>query len=252
MRQRGHSSRHALEHGRISARDVFGLHAEADLVEPRLRELSQARIVEQITARIQAHVSGRIQLTRPLDEGHDLLLVQQRLATRDGEAVELGAGIVCSFKFGYDIASVGKEILVVILVGIEAEVTMARASQVDEKRRRALAGAARQARRRYPPAPQGAVPVLAMAAAGTGHLRPARSGAGFRNLKGNAESGDRFLVIAFYLVECFRVFPNVHRNPYSPICPISQSSCTLSTWATMTMPWANAAYSPRASRSITF
>ena len=82
--------------------------------------------------------------------------------------------------------------------------------------------------------------------------RAARSGTGFRNLEGNAESGDCFLVIAFYLVECFRVFPNVHRNPYSPICPISQSSCTLSTWATMTMPWANAAYSPRASRSITF
>ena len=252
MRQRGHSSRHALEHGRISARDVFGLHTEANLVEPCLRELSQARIIEQIAARIQAHVSGGIQLARPLDEGHDLLLVQQRLATRDSKAVELSARIVCGVELGHDIAAVGKEILVVILVGIEAEVAMARATQVNEKCCRALAGAARQARRRYPPAPQGAAPVLAMAAASAGHLCATLSGTGFRSLEGNAESGDRFLIIAFYLVKCFRVFPNIHRYPYSPICPISQSSCALSTWATMTMPWANAAYDPRASRSITF
>ena len=77
---------------------------------------------------------------------------------------------MCSVELGHDIAAVGKEILVVILVGIEAEVAMARATQVNEKRRRALAGAACQARRRYPSAPQGAAPVLAMAAAGAGHL----------------------------------------------------------------------------------
>ena len=52
VRQRGHSSRHALEHGRIRTRDVFGLHAEADLIKPRLRELLQTHVVKQIATRV--------------------------------------------------------------------------------------------------------------------------------------------------------------------------------------------------------
>ena len=155
--------------------------------------------------------------------------MQQRLAARNGKAIELCPSGVRSIELRHNIALVRKEILVVILVRIEAKIAVPRAAQVDKKRCRALAGTTRQACRRYPAAPQGCVPVFAMAPICVGNVRTTRSRTRLRSFKGNAKRSNCVLVVALYLVECFCVFPNVHQNPYSPIRSISQSSCTAST-----------------------
>ena len=171
----------------------------------------------------------RVQFAGALDKRYDLVFMQQRLATRNGKTIELRPCSVRSVELGDDIALVRKEILVVILIRIKAKIAVPRAAQVNEKRCRALAGATRQARRRYPAAPQGRVPVFAMTPTRSGNLHTARSRTRLRSFKGNAKRSNCVLVVAFYLVECFRVFPNVHQNPYSLIRSMSQSSCTAST-----------------------
>ena len=128
----------------------------------------------------------RIQLTGALDECYDLVFMQQRLAARNGKAVELRPRGVRSVELGDNIALMRKEVLVVILVRIEAKIAVPRAAQVDEKRCRALAGATRQACRRYPATPQRRAPIFAMAPTRVGNVRTTRSGTRLRSFKGNA------------------------------------------------------------------
>ena len=86
-------------------------------------------------------------------ERDNRLLMQERLATRYRQAIELGATCSSLFKLAHNIPTVRQEVLVAILIRVEAEIAMSRATQINEKCGRALARAARQARRRNPPAP---------------------------------------------------------------------------------------------------
>ena len=86
-------------------------------------------------------------------ERDNRFLMQKRLATRYRQAIELGATCSSLFKLAHDIPTVRQEVLVAILIRVEAEIAMSRATQINEKCGRALARAARQARRRNPPAP---------------------------------------------------------------------------------------------------
>ena len=79
--------------------------------------------------------------------------MQERLATRYRQAIELGANCSSLLKLAHNIPTVRQEVLVAILIRVEAEIAMSRAAQINEKRSRALARAARQTRRRNPPAP---------------------------------------------------------------------------------------------------
>ena len=86
-------------------------------------------------------------------ERDNRLLMQERLATRYRQAIELGANCSSLLKLAHDIPTVRQEVLVMVLIRVEAEIAMSRATQINEKSSRALARAARQARRRDPPAP---------------------------------------------------------------------------------------------------
>lgn len=86
-------------------------------------------------------------------ERDNRLLMQERLATRYRQAIELGANCSSLLKLAHNIPTVRQEVLVAILIRVEAEIAMSRAAQINEKRSRALARAARQTRRRNPPAP---------------------------------------------------------------------------------------------------
>ena len=86
-------------------------------------------------------------------ERDNRLLMQERLATRYRQAIELGANCSSLLKLAHNIPTVRLDGLVAILIRVEAEIAMSRAAQINEKRSRALARAARQTRRRNPPAP---------------------------------------------------------------------------------------------------
>lgn len=118
-----------------------------------------------------------------------------------------------SFKFANDIAFMGQKILVVVLVGIEAEIAIPRTAQVDKKCRCSLPLSTGQACRRNPAAPQGAFAIFTMARTRRGNFGATRSRTRFRNLERNAEGGDSMFVVAFDLVECPCVLADVHQIP---------------------------------------
>ena len=217
VRHGGNCSGHALEHRRIDACHVIGLDAKAQLIKPRLRQRGQTLVVKQIAARVQAHVHAREQLLRPCYERNHLVLVQQRFTARYRQTIKTRPGSMRLLKLGNDIALVRQKVLVVVLIGVEAEVTLSRAAQVNEKRGRALARAACHARRRDPPTPQRPAAVLAASPACAGHARPLAARARLACLERNAERRNRFLVIALNLVKRLRIFANVHVTPLSTI-----------------------------------
>ena len=109
-----------------------------------------------------------------------------------------------------DIALVRKPILVVFLIGIEAEVAMPRALERGEERRRSLARAACNARRRNPVPPQARISVFAMAAALLRHAHARLTKLRLLRLKRQTEFRDRFLEIGFHLVKCGNVLLRIH------------------------------------------
>lgn len=127
-----------------------------------------------------------------------------------------------SFKFANDIAFMGQKILVVVLVGIEAEIAIPRTAQVDKKCRCSLPLSTGQACRRNPAAPQGAFAIFTMARTRRGNFGATRSRTRFRNLERNAEGGDSMFVVAFDLVECPVRTRGRPSNP--PTCQCGQSA----------------------------
>ena len=95
----------------------------------------------------------RLQILCPPHERDNRQLMQERLATRNRQAIEQGASCRSLLKLAHDIPTVRQEVLVAILIRVEAEIAMSRAAQIYEKRGRALARAARQAGRRNPSTP---------------------------------------------------------------------------------------------------
>ena len=87
----------------------------------------------------------RIQFLCTPHERDNRLLMQKRLATRYRQAIELGAGCSSLLELAHDIPTVRQEVLVVILIRVEAEIAMPRAVQINEKCGRALTRTARQA-----------------------------------------------------------------------------------------------------------
>ena len=136
--------------------------------------------------------------------------MQQRLAARDGQAAEPRAHGVRLLELGHDIALMGEEMLVVVLVRVEAEVALLHAPQVDEERGRLVAGVAGQARGRYPVAPQrrGAVLAAAPALCRRAHARLAQGG--LLALERQAVLLYRGLEIALGLVERLPIALKIH------------------------------------------
>ena len=220
----GHFHHHVGQHGRRALHQrvhpllpvvgVGRLHTEADLGEPRVGQRAQPRLVQQVAARVQARVRAGVQLARAPQKRLHLAGVEHRLAAGDRQAAEPRAHVVRPLQLAHDIALVGAEIVVMILVGIEAEIAALRAFQVDEERRRLLAGAARRARRRQPVAPQREAAVLAAAPARGGHAGALLARRALLALEGHAELLHRGLEIAFHLVERLRVLPKIHPCPF--------------------------------------
>ena len=123
------------------------LHAEANLAQSAIAQLAQTFVVKEVAAGIQTNMGLRIQFARRIQERIYVALEQQWLAARDGQAVELRAARMGTSKLTSDIAPVREPIFIVFLIWIKTEIAMPRAFQRYEKRRRALAGATRHARR---------------------------------------------------------------------------------------------------------
>ena len=123
------------------------LHAKANLVQAAIAQLCQTRIVKKIAARVKARVRLRVQLARRIEKRIHIAFEQQRLATGNRQAIEAGTRGVRLAQLTRYVALMRKPILVVFLIGIEAEVAMPRALERGEERRRSLACAACNARR---------------------------------------------------------------------------------------------------------
>ena len=209
-RDRAHRLLHELVHAVLAVARVGRLDAEADLVQAAFGKLLQAALVKQVAARVQARVGVRVKLAGMPEKGVHLLGVQQRLAARDGQAAEPRAHGMRLLELRHDVALMGEEVLVVVLVRVEAEVALLDAPQIDEERGRLVAGAAGQARRRYPVAPQrrGAVLAAAPARCRRAHARLARGG--LLALERQAVLLHRSLEVALRLVERLPVALKIH------------------------------------------
>ena len=121
-RDRAHRLLHELVHAVLAVARVGRLDAEADLVQAAFGKLLQAALVKQVAARVQARVGVRVKLAGMPEKGVHLLGVQQRLAARDGQAAEPRAHGIGLLELRHDVALMGEEVLVVVLVRVGAEV----------------------------------------------------------------------------------------------------------------------------------
>ena len=139
------------------------------------------------------------------------------LASRHGKKVEMGADGVLALELRGDVAPVGAVVLVVHLVGVEAEVAVAVARQRHEERLRALARAAGHACGRTPLPPEARGAVLAVASRPGGNLVAQLSGRGLPLLKRQAELGHVALKVDAHLVESSHVLAHVHLRSPPPL-----------------------------------
>ena len=189
----------------------------------------------------------RVELARFLEKGENLVLEEQGLASRHGEIVEPGAGGVLALELRGDVAPVGAVVLVVHLVGVEAEVAVAVARQRHEERLGVLARATGQACGGYPPPPETCGAVLAVTSGPGGNLVAPAARRGLPLLKRQAELGHVVLEVGAHLVECRNVLAHVHSESPPPIwvlarivlaLPVvfhslnSHSKCNASPWKT--------------------
>ena len=209
----GNRTLNRVERARMLGRKgliAIELHAKANLVQAAIAQLCQTRIVKKIAARIQAHVRLRVQLARRIEKRVHIAFEQQRFAAGNRQAIETGTRGVRLTQLARNVALMRKPILVVFLVGIEAEIAMPRALERSEERRRSLACAACNARRRNPVPPQARIPVFAMAAALLRHAHARLTKLRLLRLKRQTEFRNRFLEIGFHLVKCGNVLLRIH------------------------------------------
>ena len=186
------------------------LHAEAYLGQTRIIERLRRTRIQEISAGVKAYVAFGVKLACTRNKLQNHIFMQEWFPARYGQAVELGPMACGVFQLCNDVALMRQEVLVVILVGIEAEVAVARAAQVNEEGAGGLAGTACQACGGYPVEPKRGLGVLAVAAALPGAQGAPLPRARLGFLEGDAETFDRCLEVVLHLPEGLCILVEIH------------------------------------------
>ena len=142
---------HRVEHALLHGLGVEVLHAEANLLQPRVAQRSRHVFRQQVARGVHALVRFGEKLARAVEERDRRVEAQKRLASRepdDGETVFVGFGGAGEALFPW--AALADELVVVRLVVVEAEIAVAVAPERGGKRFGAFVSRALDARFRDP------------------------------------------------------------------------------------------------------